>query len=43
MVRVNYTECRKMYQERKWSEEGHNYTVPEKKCPMDKMLNKYQT
>ena len=43
MARVSYTECRKMYQERKGSEGGHNYTVPEKSCPIDKMLHKSQT
>ena len=36
MARVSYTECRKMYQERKGSEEGHNYTVLEKRCPVGK-------
>ena len=43
MARVSYTECRKMYQERKGSEEGHNNTVPEKICPISKMLHKFQT
>ena len=28
---MGYTECRKMYQERRGSEEGHNHTVHEKK------------
>ena len=35
---MGYTECRKMYQERRGSEEGHYHTVYEKRCP-----NKSQT
>ena len=27
MARVSYTECRKMNEERKGSEEGHNHTM----------------
>ena len=36
---MSYTEYRKRYQERKGSEEEHNYTVPEKKCLIGKMLH----
>ena len=46
MARVSYTgytECRKMYQERKGSAEGQNHTVHEKRCPIGRMLNKSQT
>ena len=43
MAWVSNTECRKMYQERKESVKGHNYTVPEKRCQIGKMLHKSQT
>ena len=43
MARVSYTECKAMYQERKWFVEGHNYTVPEKRCLTGKMLHVHKS